>query len=233
MKITEFVYFPPSFRLFLFLSFSFLHCSVSVRYCMHHFRLESIFFLGSSLSISENFKMHCNILAPDGWLAGFSWFVRQPYWDTRFIHLHTHTRHCIASHSVVSFLDNIHFASMKHAQHTLHMSSRCECVCVWAHVQCTAIHSSEMGTDSLEWKLRLYFGQFHDMRASLEQWHDASLKFASDTHAHTLEWEAEWEWEQKIGMRTMMHVHRIPLKSTKTEWQKVFLKWVTQCTVQP
>lgn len=130
MKITEFVSFPPSFRLFMFLSFSFLHCSVSVRYCMHHFRFESIFFLGSSLSISENFKMHCNILAPDGWLAGFSWFVRQPYWDTRFIHLHTHTRHCIASHSVVSFLDNIHFASMKHAQHTLHMSSRCECVCV-------------------------------------------------------------------------------------------------------
>lgn len=136
---------------------------------------------------------------------------------------------CIALHFVVSFSVNIHFASMKHAHHTLHMSSRWVCVC-----------SREMYSNTFQWngyrftwmEIAIVFWPIScEMRALLEQWHGASLKFASGTHSSGK--QSKWEWEQAIGMRTMMHVHRIPSKSTKTEWQKVFTKWETQCTVQP
>lgn len=84
-------------------------CSVSA--LLHHFRFESIFFLGSSLSISENFKMHCIILAPVGWFH----LIRQ----TISPHIHSSTHTCIAFRGFVfrrhSF--SIHETCTAHVKH--------------------------------------------------------------------------------------------------------------------
>lgn len=198
-------------------SFALPHFACFVSVVLHHFGYETIFFSGSSLSISENFKMHYNILAPVGWFH----LIRQT--TSRHIHSPTHdhqtycthaktTMHCMYRIAYRGFISSRHSFCIRANMHTAHgltchRGIYAECAVPICTNAPHFIQSSEIGTDSLQWKLWLHFSQFHEMRASLKQLCGASLKFAS-----------------KIGIRTMMHTNshtEICRNRHKHSWQKV------------